>query len=237
MTTLRGQGRITVSPASKIMATIAANRAVRYGRKRGRKHFQSRKERLGFLAPSLRGDRLNKAHLVRQRVRGLMRKRECSATLVDGEQAAVGSRYVREALQEVIGAVALQNFGLVIYARIAIFDVERVSRDQGARLFKANGHQQTLGAAVAGAKSKIADTEENWAASIDLKRLDDVGVMTDHRVRAQVDCQAGFGAVFGRGLPNIGNAPMENGHNSIRATAQRANVCLKGFGGVHGAAR
>src|SRR5437764_1133965 len=123
MTTLRGQGRITVKAASRIMATIAASKAVRWGRKRGRKHFQSRKECLGFFAPSARERCLGMTHLAYCGVLAFVRQSECSATLVDAEQAPAGARDCRQAMEDVIGALAFQNFGLVIYARIAVFDV------------------------------------------------------------------------------------------------------------------
>src|SRR5207248_3632268 len=109
MSTLRGQGRMTVKAASRIMATIAASKAVRWGRKRGRKHFQSRKECLGFFAPPPRERCLGMTHLAYCGDLAVVRQSECSATLVDAQQAPAEARDCRHGMEDAIAALAFQH--------------------------------------------------------------------------------------------------------------------------------
>src|SRR5438105_81398 len=163
-------------------------------------------------------------------------KRDDPSVMLYGEQSAARPRNQRQLAQDLFGALPSQNFGLVIHSRVAILDVERIGRDNRACFLKSNSHKQAFGEAVSRTKSKIADAEENRPPVIDLKRLNDMRVMTDHSVRAKIDGKTSLGAVFGRRIAQIRDAPMKNDHDAVRAVPQRANVCFERFRRIHGAA-
>src|SRR5260370_10921350 len=90
---------------------------------------------------------------------------------------------------------------------------------------------------VARAKRKVSDTIEDGAAPIDFKRLKDMWVVTDYCVRTAIHGIVGFGSVFRRRLPLIGDTPVERDDNPIHLVSAATNADFESIWEIRRAAR
>src|SRR5262249_44788408 len=83
----------------------------------------------------------------------------------------------------------------------------------------------------------VADAVEDWPATIDFERPNNVRMMPDDDVRAAVDRQASFSLILWRRFAHVGNAPVMRHDQSINVRPNRLDVGRKQIRRIHCTAR
>src|ERR1700680_3788743 len=185
ITTLRGQGRNTVRTASRIIAKPAQHSGLQEGRRSGRRHSTQTFIVLCF------GELSNRLLPFSTR-RTARRKIELPHPSLNLQKPAASPRDFHQMAKRELGSVPPQQLGLVIHPRVPIFDVQRVDIDHRFRVFKTKAKHQPFRPAVAGAKCEVSNAVKDWAATVDFKGLDDMGMMTHNGVGAALYREMGF---------------------------------------------
>lgn len=134
-------------------------------------------------------------------------------------------------------AGAPEDLRLVVDAGIAILDVKRVGVHGSLGLFKSNADQEPLRPTVTRSEREIPDAVEDRPTAVNLKGLNDVGMMADQRIGSEVHGEMGFVSRFLGRHSFVGDPPMERHHDPVDDFPKASDVGLQSGPGVDGDAR
>src|ERR1700737_3541164 len=238
MTILSGHGRSTVRAASSSIAIVAANSGSLNGLRRGStRRISCRVNSLPCASAPLPAPSTISAGPDRGFCRARAREDERAVVVADSEQLARRARRTRQTQQYAPSRYPAKQLWLVVDARIAILDVERIDHRRRCVIVEANADQASFGVAVPGAEREVPHAVEDRPAPIDLERLQHVRMMSDDDICAAIDRETPLGAVFGGRTAIVRDSPVERHDDAVGARAQGADVLLERLWRIHRASR